>query len=110
MTKIEILAEYRNLSSEDRHSFERWLRANTVVGSMFALALVAFAVAGLRIETVPATSAPGSAQAVSIQELHLLAHLENLPVDHIHDQALVFAAPEPEMRSAMLSEGKGEQP
>jgi hypothetical protein len=60
ITKGE-LAKYKNLSPEDRCSFELWLRANSVVGVMFTLALVAFALAG---------SVQTPAQTISFQELH----------------------------------------
>ena len=43
MTKGEILAKYEHLSAEDQHTFDRWLRANAVVASIFGLALVAMA-------------------------------------------------------------------
>ena len=46
----------------------------------------------LHSETVPA---PESAQTISFQELHNSAHLDNLPVHHIHNQAVVFAGPAP---------------
>jgi len=39
-----------------------------------------------------ASAAPATA-AISIWEIHSLAHLENLPVDHLEDHSLVFASP-----------------
>jgi hypothetical protein len=45
MTKSEIVHTYRQMSAEDP-GFDRWLKANAVVGSIFAAALVAMAVAG----------------------------------------------------------------
>jgi hypothetical protein len=34
------------MSPEDRHTFDRWLKANAVVGSIFAAGLFAMALAG----------------------------------------------------------------
>ena len=34
------------MSPEDQRTFDRWLRANTIVGLLFAAVLVAMAVAG----------------------------------------------------------------
>jgi hypothetical protein len=36
------------MSAEDRHTFDRWLKANAVVGSIFAAGLFAMALAGAR--------------------------------------------------------------
>ena len=44
MTKGELLAKYRDLSPEDQRKFDRWLKANAVVATIFALGLVAMAV------------------------------------------------------------------
>jgi hypothetical protein len=40
-----------------------------------------------------AVSATFAAPAISIWEMHGLAHLENLPVDDFEDHSLVFASP-----------------
>ena len=40
-----------------------------------------------------AVSAAPAAPAISIWEMHGLAHLENLPVDDFEDHSLVFASP-----------------
>jgi hypothetical protein len=104
MTKGQIFAKYKHLSPEDQRTFDRWLRANAIVGSLLWAGLLAIALSGPHIQETAST--PTSAQGFSFQELHGLAHLDNLPVDHIHDQALVFAAPESETRSTMLTEGK----
>jgi hypothetical protein len=96
MSKGQILAKYKHLSPEEQRSFDRWLRANAVVGSMFALALMAFALVGLRTEERTTASAPKPAQTISVQELHGMGRPESLPVDHIHNQALVFIETEAE--------------
>jgi hypothetical protein len=43
MTKGELLAKYRNLGPEEQRKFDGWLKANAIVASLFALALVAMA-------------------------------------------------------------------
>src|SRR5262245_11970843 len=39
---------YKRLSAEDRRTFDRWLLANAIFGSIFAVALIAMAFAGSR--------------------------------------------------------------
>jgi hypothetical protein len=41
MTRGEIIDEYRNMSSEEQAKFNRWLLANTVVGTIWVVALIA---------------------------------------------------------------------
>jgi hypothetical protein len=83
----------RNLSIQDRHAFEQWLKGCAVVGAVLSLGLIAMALAGSRTaETEIISRQP---HALSFQELHALAHLENLPIQHVEDQTLVFAAPPP---------------
>jgi hypothetical protein len=107
MIKGDILARYKSFSPEERSCFDRWMRTNAVAGSIFAVALVTMALAGSRAQERGAATVPASAsaQAISFHELHGLAHLDNLPVDQFHNQALVFnTAPEAETRSAMVTE------
>jgi len=40
MTRGKIMEEYRRLNSEDRDTFQSWLRANTAVGAMALFALI----------------------------------------------------------------------
>src|SRR5215216_6183803 len=44
MAKGEFLVKYQGLSTEDRRTFDRWLKANAVIASIFAMALVAMAI------------------------------------------------------------------
>src|ERR1700730_4624755 len=107
MIKGDILARYKSFSPEERSCFDRWMRANAVAGSIFAVALVTMALASSRAQETGAATVPASAsaQAISFHELHGQAHLDNLPVDQFHNQALVFTASEAEAaRSAMASE------
>ena len=46
MTKSELVRqEYTNLSDQDRRTFDRWLRANMAIASLFCAALFAMALA-----------------------------------------------------------------
>jgi len=37
------------LSPEDQHTFNRWLKANAIVGAIFAIGLIAMALAGIEV-------------------------------------------------------------
>jgi hypothetical protein len=54
---------YRELSCADRVAFDRWLKANAVVASIFSVALVIMAFAGARpadqVESATGRNAPG---------------------------------------------------
>jgi hypothetical protein len=67
MTKGEF-AKYRDLSPEHQRKFDRWLKANAAVATIFALGLVAMAVnsSGLPgANTATAKSADKGAAAVN---------------------------------------------
>jgi hypothetical protein len=42
----EIINEYQRLNSEDQKTFRRWLWANTVVGAILLVGLIALALQG----------------------------------------------------------------
>lgn len=46
MTKGELIAKYRKSSPEERRTIDRWLIANAVIVSIFAMALVVVALNG----------------------------------------------------------------
>jgi hypothetical protein len=48
MGKGGIVFYYRGLSQEDQRTFDRWLKANAVVGAIFATGLIAMALTGAR--------------------------------------------------------------
>lgn len=48
MGKGKIFEQYRTQSPDDRPTFDRWLKANAVIGSILAAGLIAMAVAGSR--------------------------------------------------------------
>jgi hypothetical protein len=41
-----ISQNYMKMSPEDRRTFDRWLKANAIIGLIFAVGIVAMAVAG----------------------------------------------------------------
>jgi hypothetical protein len=48
MGKGKIFEQYRTQSPDDRATFDRWLKANAVIGAILAAGLIAMAVAGSR--------------------------------------------------------------
>jgi hypothetical protein len=48
MGKGGIASFYRGLSREDRRTFDRWLKANAIVGAIFATGLIVMALTGSR--------------------------------------------------------------
>jgi hypothetical protein len=48
--------ELQNMSPEDQLTFDGWVRANAVVGSIFAIGMLAMAVMGSNSATRPDTS------------------------------------------------------
>jgi len=50
---------YRGLSPEDRRTFDRWLKANAIVGAIFAIGLIAMALTSSR------SAGPGDAEVAS---------------------------------------------
>jgi hypothetical protein len=57
MTKGKVLVHYRNVSNEDRGTFDRWMKVNLIAGALFFAALVGMA--------VPAAYAPGPRSALA---------------------------------------------
>ena len=48
MGKANVSLLYKRMSPEDRSTFNRWLKANAIGGAIFAIALIAMALAGSR--------------------------------------------------------------
>ena len=48
MGRCNLPSYYKRLSAEDRRTFDRWLKANAIVGAIFATALIAMALTGSR--------------------------------------------------------------
>jgi hypothetical protein len=61
MGKGFILYSVARMSREDRHAFDRWLKANAVVGLIFAAGLVAMALIGAN-STPPGDTAVASSK------------------------------------------------
>jgi hypothetical protein len=53
MEKADISIRHRSMSSEDQGAFDRWLKANSILGVIFAILFVAMAVAGWMAEGPP---------------------------------------------------------
>ena len=103
MTKGQIFAKYKDLSPHDQCAFDRWLRASLLANVLLAVAVVTVALHGSRTSD-PSAIVATRAQAISVQELHSLANVGKLPVEPIHDQALVFAAPAREPRPVLVTD------
>ena len=59
---------FRPLSPEDQHEFDRWLKANAILGLIIAVALVAMALAGSNSRGRPdsaATDSPNSSDVAT---------------------------------------------
>jgi hypothetical protein len=48
MGKANVSLLYKRMSPEDRSTFNRWLKANAIVALIFAIGILAMAVAGWR--------------------------------------------------------------
>jgi hypothetical protein len=65
MTRSEFLkTQYAYGSLQDQGTFDRWLKANAVIGSIFAVALVGMALGGSNAG--PAQAVAGSAHATEV--------------------------------------------
>jgi hypothetical protein len=65
MTKGEIIGQYRNMSAQDQRTFDRWLSANLVIGSVIAAGLLFRAFGGPDLVTPGAAVADGKPAAES---------------------------------------------
>ena len=75
MTKGEIL-QYKNMSDEDRGTFERWLKINLVAGALFCAVLVAMAVPAAYYAPGP-RAAQAQEAADKVAQFNLLPALES---------------------------------
>jgi hypothetical protein len=105
MSKGGVLVHYKKLSSEEQRVFKRWLVGNAAGGVVFIGALLFFADNGWRGEETASQLTKPIPKAASFQELHALAHQENLPVLQFHDLTLVFTAEETGAQPAILAQG-----
>ena len=85
--------KYPHLSAEDQRAFDRWMKANLVVGSLFASALVAMALIGSKA-LEPETADAQISRSVAIEALNhdqhlspyeIMIRLPNLPAQQVKD-------------------------
>ena len=65
-----------------------------IMGKIAILVGIGIAVAFVMWWKAPDRKGRVTAQKISIQELHALAHQEGLPIQHFEDESLVFTAQE----------------
>jgi hypothetical protein len=58
MIERQVLQTYKRLPVEERRVFERWIKANVVVGSVLAAALVTMGVAGSWFQGIDSAQVP----------------------------------------------------
>jgi hypothetical protein len=98
MTKGEMLAYYKTMSAADQRNFDRWLKANMVIGSIVAVGLLAMALAGAGANSLgpssaiadprPAVASPArSVQTGSLSAYELMTRLApgQLPVQQVDE-------------------------
>jgi hypothetical protein len=94
MTKGDIAGMYKRLADEDRAEFDKWLRVNAVVATIFAAAFLGMAIVGsggagpreAQAETPRATETtiqPGA--ALSPLELMIQLDADTLPVERVEE-------------------------
>jgi hypothetical protein len=98
MHKGDILRQYKDMSGEDQRTFDRWLKANLVIGSIIAAGIVAMALAGSNalgprsaVANDPVTTAQASETQrtptgpLSAYELMIRMAPDRLPVEHVDE-------------------------
>jgi hypothetical protein len=65
MGNPEISTRYRSMSSKDQRAFDRWLEANSILGTIFAELFLAMAVAGWIAEGPPSAAIADSREPSS---------------------------------------------
>jgi hypothetical protein len=61
-----------------------------MISAFAAVAMLAAATTMLRLHTPAAISAAQSASTISVQELHSAPSVNNLPIEDVEDQSLVY--------------------
>jgi hypothetical protein len=93
MTRGQIVTSYKALSVEDQRTFDGWLRANAVIGTLFAAAIIAMAFGGSRASLPGPTPAMATEAAAMSEPAEPLSAFElmrrvdpaQLPVQQIQD-------------------------
>ena len=66
MGKGYILRWRRDMSPDDRQTFDRWMKRNAVAGAIFAAAFIAMAVLGSQPATPPETALASGSKAAAV--------------------------------------------
>jgi hypothetical protein len=96
MTKREMIHVQRHMVAENGTTFDRWLKANMVVGSIFSAGLLAMAVAGsdpgprqaladVQATDLSAASTAGQASQISPYALTIRFAPGDLPVQQVNE-------------------------
>jgi hypothetical protein len=85
----DISAKYERLSSHERRAFDSWLQRCALAGAIFAVGLLAMALAGL---LAPESKTLLSTPTSSFEEQHESANLDHLPTYRFEDLTYVFTA------------------
>lgn len=92
MRPIDI-TKYADMSAADQRTFDRWLKANLVIGSIFASALVAMALIGSKA-LEPETAVAQTTKSVSIatpnyngslSPYEIMIRMPNLPTQQVNE-------------------------
>jgi hypothetical protein len=65
MTKGQMIAHYRNMSTADQSTVDRWLKANMVIGTLIAGGVMLMALAGSNANLGPERAVAETAKSVS---------------------------------------------
>jgi hypothetical protein len=84
---------YTEMSAEDQRAFDRWMKANLVVGSLFASALVVMALIGSKaLEPETAVAQTGKSVLIatpnyneSLSPYEIMIRMPNLPTQQVKD-------------------------
>jgi hypothetical protein len=102
MTKSELLLQYRDtMSAHARRRFDRWLKANAAIATLFSVGLIAMAVMSGSNPSAPRTAAAerffsqvdvSSAakhhvqnEMLSVEELTIRTPMDQLPVQRVDE-------------------------
>jgi hypothetical protein len=102
MTKGELLLQHRDtMSADDRCQFDRWLKANTAIATLFSIGLIAMAIMSGSNPSSPRTAAAESFfsqvdvssaakhhvqnDMLSVEELTIRTPMDQLPVQRVDE-------------------------
>jgi hypothetical protein len=99
MTKGEAFHQYQHMSADEKRTFDRWLRLNAVVATVFAAGLLAMSLAStftpgprsalaqniLGIDVSAAAKNHRQNEFLSVRELMLRTDVNQLPEHKVHE-------------------------